>query len=87
MMVSIYTTGVLMDTDCSLCEIGNKILYIIWINVSLKMILNQNTISNISSIYKYLFHCHNNSQHNTVRFGSKMLQKGSRLLPRHSVLC
>jgi len=77
-------TGVLIDTDGSRCEVGTKILCIIWINARLKIILNQKIISNISSIYKYLFHCHNNIQHNTVRFGSKMLQKGSRLLPKHN---
>jgi hypothetical protein len=30
-------------------------------------------MSNIISIYKKVFHCHKNTQHNTLRFGNKLL--------------
>jgi hypothetical protein len=50
-------------------------------------------MSNTNSIYKNFFHCHKNTQNNTLRFGTKLVpsslvspEEGSSLLPKRSML-
>jgi hypothetical protein len=45
-------------------------------------------MNNISSIYKNFFHCHKNTQHNTLHFGSKLLySSGETTQLDYCVLC